>query len=256
MSTAVEIGVGISGFPWRSGGVLLPSTAAYLNQVPLTIPVANIAPAGVVGDFSFGAWYKIIQSFDQYDTFFVLQKMSNIGESGSYYWFGRDRTAFGGNRGLALFGPGGSHSYPLLPANGTWFHAGATKTGVTCRAYLNGAEVDWDTAVPGTNYSLDIGSASYDDIDRCTICREIDPLDDDRTQMAVRAAFFANERFTQAQMAAIMVRSDPRNAPGVTIDGSWRLTSGTDFADTAGGIGAMTGVAATQGDSPAGITLP
>jgi hypothetical protein len=253
----LDLGLGLTPRGLLSGGGVLPQTSTYSDQQAIAAPHASLFPGGAATDFSFGAWFKIIERLDQYVTFFCMQKTSNIGENGSYFWFGYDSAAGGGSRGLAVYGNNGTHSYDLLPATGTWFHASVTKQGNTVRAYLNGILCDWDGAAPDTNFTADIGNAAYDEINRATIARELDVGDGDKTRIAVRAAWFTEGRLLDAQIAAIMQYSDPWNYDFGARTFAWPLVGGNlSGRDPNGAASNLTGTVSSHASSPAGIILP
>jgi hypothetical protein len=64
----------------------------------------------------------------QYATFVGFLKSTNPGEFDSYWWIGRDHTASGGNRGVAMaLGSLGAHTTTMLPALGTSAPPGITQ---------------------------------------------------------------------------------------------------------------------------------
>lgn len=211
-----------------------PTALSFPNGALLGRTATGFASSGVVGDFSFGAWFRIDDRFDRYVTLFALQKTSNPGESGSYFWFGYDSQAgpTPGSRGLAIAGPGGSHCYEVLPAEGTWFHAAVTKTGNQFRTYLNGVICTHDSA--GGAVTADVGSGTtYDDIDYIYLVNE-GGWNHPGHDGAVAAAFLTTNVLDATAIQTAMTKTSPLSAGAGNI-GSWPLTGPTNLVDNLGG---------------------
>lgn len=259
-----ELGLGL-GWELSAGGVAIPAGAVsvpadsgldYQNAVSLGLTIRN---------FSAGAWFRIDSMPEVYISLLTIQKQTAPGVN-EYFWLGHDSTAGGGNRGLSVADNQGAHSYQLLPALGTWFHVGVTKSGNTVKVYQNGVLVDWDTAAPGVNYTTNLGQASYVNIERLRWCNEQAAGQD--FVGAIRSAFFTHHDsfavMTDAEMAAVKSYSDPHNygpswatRAGSLANPAWPLTGPSSLTSPSSGeVLTVYGGPLGSTTKPAGITLP
>lgn len=252
MQTPRIIGASVPALP--ATAVSFPTGALFQRSA------SGLASAGVVGDFTFGAWYRVDAMLEQYAALFSLQKSADPGATGKYFWAGIDSGRPPATRGISVFGSNGSHSLGDLleyvgdgsVGSGTWFHAAVTKTGQQVRCYLDGVLTPQESA----DYA-DIGHVTYTEIDRIYAANEAG-FGGVGYNGAMRAVFVMGRALSQAEIAAARVKSQPVTAGDTAEVGAWPFTTSADLSDALGGEAFTLASGALGADTagPSAITEP
>ena len=236
----------------------LTTAVRFVDGAQFRRSAAGLAVAGVVGDFSFGAWFRIREYLNQYGTFLSLQKLGSPGELGSYFFFGHDTLAgeSPGTRGLAIYDQHGAHSREVIPMD-EWVHIKLTKTGANYQAWINDTICDWDSgASPNTTFAG--AHATLNEIDAICTGDEAD-YEDSHFDGDIRAVYIRNGSMTLVEHQAEAIKSSPLAGDPQAV-GSWAFDEDDATFPDANGGAAFTnfgpGGTETIDDGPAEITEP
>lgn len=255
---------------YRGGGSIAapyvpPTTAVYMPKgasLPgprFHVNPGALAPAGVLGGFSYCGWIKQVTRPARYVGLLTVE--SNY--PAFYLFLGHD-TTIGGlfvyderNGGAAA----GAHSNEAIPAVGTWYHFAYSlwfpSPGVgKYRAWINGVPCTW--GLPGNPTDGDLLGSTWDGTTNIELVNQ----DWDQTSQdgPVRAlALVAKSPLTTAEVLLLRSQSTPgTGVSGLNALGVWPLTTKNDLTSAQGvSLTVVNGALDPDAtDAPAGITVP
>ncbi len=257
------LGLGLGLIPTlraAAAGPAIPSTAINVpsGRSLLTTVSAALAPLDVLGDFWVSMWVKTTSRPQPY-----LSLFTSVG--GGYIWLGSDLQwvdPVPGARNLGYQGPNGGHGlgseYPPL---NTWTHHVWSISGGIVRGWLDKVQLTWDS---GPTQDGVLGSPTWNPVTHLRLLNETGGGQDFIGGARAIAIGKKAGHLTQGEVNALYTQHAPGTVagvvmPGMTMLGSWPLTTSADLTSAVAGGPTLTlegGALGADIAGPSGITQP